>query len=124
MSGYDSYRDSNGIGWTVVWPAAKKRHEAIATVLDTADPKYDPEPGDITVHMAQGGVQLGGLEIVPSEEASGEQQRVLYIELIGDIETYAKAHRSGAVLKVTASVGTPWWVWGLLGLAMLSGRRR
>lgn len=120
---YDSYRDSNGVTWTVVWPATKKRHQAIATVMDTADPKYDPEPADITVSMAEGGLQIGGLDIIPSGTATDEQQRVLFIELIGKVEGYAKEHRRLVELKVTASPPTPWWLWALLGMAALSKRR-
>jgi MYXO-CTERM domain-containing protein len=125
---YDRYRDKNGVTWTVVWPAGKKRFEAIATVEDTAQPKYDPEAADITASMSQGGVQFFGLDIVPSDQATGEQQRTLFIELVGKIEQYASEHTRNTSLKVTPSDDGGHWGWlvalGLLVVGMRSKRRR
>lgn len=123
MAGYDHYKDRNGVTWTVVWPAGKKRFEAIATVEPEADPKYDPEPPDITVSMAQGGVQFLGLEIIPSEQATGEQQRTLFTELVDKIQQYAKDHPRDLLLKVTPSKeeasSSKLWAW-LLGLGVVA----
>lgn len=121
--GYDAYRDSNGVTWTVVTPSSGKGFTMMATVLDTADPKYDPEPEDITVSMAQGGVQVGGIDIIPTAPPTGEQTRVLFTELVGKVEEYAKQHRGATSLKVTASAGVPWWVWVGLGALVLYKRR-
>lgn len=123
MPGLDHYRDTNGITWTVVWPAGKKRFEAIATVEDGADPAYDPVPPDITASMSQGGVQFFGLDIIPSEEATTAQQQTLFLELRGKIDEYAAAHRRDTVLKVTPGHEVPWWVWAL-GAVLLLKRKR
>jgi hypothetical protein len=120
MPGLDHYRDQNGITWTVVWPAGKKRFEAIATVEDGADPSYDPVPADITASMAEGGIQFFGLDIIPSDAATSDQQRTLFLELVGKIEEYAKGHPRNTVLRVAARSGPNWWLIGALVLGAIA----
>lgn len=100
---YESYKDSNGVTWTVISTA--NGFTLIGSVLDSADPKYDPPAEDQTAKMAQGGVQLGPWDIVHTDPPTGQQQQVLFTELTGKIEEYAKAHRGGVLLKVTAKPG-------------------
>jgi hypothetical protein len=118
-----SYRDSNGVTWTVI--TAENGFTLIGSVLDEADPKYDPEPPDLTASMAQGGLQIGDLDIIKSDPPTGEQQRVLFIELVKKIEAWAKSHKGPQVsLRVTATapVAVPWWVW-VVGAMVLAKRR-
>jgi hypothetical protein len=119
--GYDSYRDSNGVTWTVV--ATANGFTLLGTVLDEADPKYDPPVEDVTASMAQGGVQVGGIDIIHTDPPTAEQTRVLFAELAGKMEAIARAHRGQALLAVKASAPVPWWVWALLGVAILRRRR-
>jgi hypothetical protein len=96
---YERYRDRNGVTWTIVW--THKGHTAIATVLDDADPKYDPDLGDLKAEMDPGGVQALGYDIIEGDPATDEQQRVLFIELTGKIEKLAAEHSRATSLKVT-----------------------
>lgn len=118
MPAYESYKDSNGVTWTVM--SVSNGWTMVASVLDSADPKYDPAPADEMAVMPPNAMLPGGG--IPSEE----QRRVLFIDLRNKIETYAKAHRGAAVLKVTASP-PKWWLWvggGLLLWHLSKGRRR
>lgn len=114
---YDHIRDSNGVTWTVI--AADNGFTLMATVLDGADPKYDPPAEDQQAQMAQGGVQVGGVDVVHTDPPTGEQTRTLFTELVQAVEKYAKEHRGAVLLKVTASAGTPWWLWVGLGVLLL-----
>lgn len=122
---YESYRDSNGVTWTVI--STQNGFTMIGSVLDSADPKYDPPATDLMESMAKGGVQLGPIDIIHTEPPTAEQTRVIFTGLTRQIEAYAKSHRGGAVLKVTASPTSGWW-WLGGGLLMLwassRGRRR
>lgn len=116
---YDSYRDSNGVTWTVGPPTG---WNMAAWVLETADPRYEPQADDQSAsmpppydgHMTEG---AGGTP------PSGDQQRVIFTQLVSDIEKFAKQNREHVLLKVTASPPVPWWVWlGLLWLISKRGR--
>lgn len=118
---YDHYTDRNGVPWTVVWK--DKRHTAIATVLDDAQPRYDPDLGDLTVRMDPGGLQFFGQNIIDGDPATDEQQRVLFIELTEKIENLARQHGgvSGHLeLDVKAHRGmNPLFLVGLFAAAWL-----
>lgn len=123
MAGYDRYKDSNGVTWTVI--TANNGFTMVGSVLDDADPRYDPPAEDQQAKMAEGGIQVGSsADIVHTDPPTGEQTRTLFIELVGDIEKYAAAHKGAVLLKVTASPGIPWWVWAGLGFVVLGGGRR
>jgi hypothetical protein len=112
---YESYKDSNGVSWTVI--TTQNGFTMIASVLDSADPKYDPPAEDLMESMAQGGVQLGPVDIVHTDPPTAEQVRVIFTGLTKKIEAYAKAHRGAAILKVTARPVNWWLVGGLLAAA-------
>lgn len=115
---YESYKDSNGVSWTVVW--TRKRHTAIGTVLEDAQPRYDPDVGDVRAEMDPGGLQIGGRDIIEGDPATDEQQRVLFIELVGKIEDIARAHRGATMLQVSARPPmSPALVLGLLVAGVL-----
>src|ERR1041384_860281 len=101
---YDSYRDSNGVRWSIP-PAIGQGWTMLAYVDDAADPKYNTPPPDMTASMPE-----------PSDAGTGvphptdEQTRVIFLDLRGKIEAYAKEHRGEVQLRVTASA-IPWWVW-------------
>lgn len=120
MPEYESYKDSNGVTWTVM--SAANGWTMLASVLDSADPKYDPPPADEMAMMPP--VESFGGVMTPVPTA--EQKRVIFTELRNKIEAFAKAHRGAAVLKVTAAPPTWWWIvgagiaWYLLG----EGKRR
>jgi hypothetical protein len=86
--------------------------------MDDADPQYSPVPADITVGMAEGGVQFFGVDIVASAEATAEQQRTLWVELVAKIEDFARANRTATILRVRVTPETPWGLVAL-GLAIL-----
>jgi hypothetical protein len=111
---YDAYKDQNGVTWTVGWRDGG--HTAIATVLEDAQPRYEPDPGDVTAKMDPGGLQLFGAEILKGDHATDEQMRVLFIELSQKIEAIAAQHRRSTVLRVSAS--PPMSPWILLGLVV------
>jgi hypothetical protein len=113
---YESIKDSNGVTWTVITTA--NGFTMIASVLDSADPNYDPAPPDLDAKMSQGGIQLGDIDIVHTDPPTPEQTRTLYIELVGKVQQWAKDHRGATSLKVTAKAPIPWWVW-LIGGAVL-----
>lgn len=116
--GYDHIRDTNGVTWKVI--SLANGFHLIASVMDDADPKYDPPAQDQEASMAQGGIQVGGVDIVHTDPPTGEQARVLYTELVANVEKYAQAHRGEVDLKVTAHAdATPWWLWVGLGLVLL-----
>ena len=111
--GYDKYKDTNGITWAVHqtgWSMA-------AYVPEDASPRYEPPATDQQQTMPAPPDAGKGVPL-----PSGEQQRVMFSALAADIEQYAKAHRTDALLTVTASPPIPWWVW--LGLLLLLKGRR
>lgn len=119
MPSYESYKDSNGVTWTVM--SVSNGWTMVASVLDSADPRYDPPPADEMAAMPMN-------QMLPNAIPSEEQRRVIFVDLRNKIETYAKAHRGAAVLKVTAKPpgGTFWALvgGGLLLLHWASKRRR
>lgn len=114
---YESYKDSNGVTWTVITTA--NGFTMIASVMDSADPKYDPPAEDFTASMPQGGVQLGPLDIVHTAAPTPEQTRTLYMELRGKIDEYAKSHRGAqhVTLKVEEHANSLAWL--ALGIVIL-----
>jgi len=114
---YESYKDSNGVPWTVVW--TKHGHTAIGTVLEDAQPRYDSDVGDVRAEMDPGGLQFFGTDIIEGSPATDEQRRVLFIELTEKIEAIAAEHRRNTQLRVTGSPGmSPWLMLGLLVAAV------
>lgn len=115
--GYDKYKDSNGITWSVLWP--DRGWSAMATVPDDASPRYEPPATDQEAHTPPPD-DVGGGVAAPT----GEQQRVLFSQLTSNVEAFAKQNREHALLTVTARPPTPWWVWavGLWALYEMSRR--
>lgn len=113
-----SYRDSNGVTWTVM--QASNGWTLLGSVLDDADPKYDPPAEDVTASMPPAAGEDLSSVIAPT----AEQTRVIFIELRGKMEEQATKLRGKAVLGVKAKAPVPWWVWALLGFAVLKSRRR
>lgn len=111
---YESYKDSNGVTWTVI--TTQNGFTMLGTVLDSADPRYDPPAEDIVEKMAQGGVQIGPIDVIHTDPPTPEQTRVLFTGLVKKIEAYAKSHK-GPVLKVTAKP-TNWTALVLVGAAL------
>lgn len=103
---YDHYRDTNGVTWTVAPPDAPAtgnppRWTMFAYVPDESQIKYVPPPSDV---MASTPAPPDMGRGVPN--ASAEQVRVIYLELISQIEAYAKTHAGSVVMTVTASPGS------------------
>jgi hypothetical protein len=118
---YDHYRDSNGVTWTIVSTA--HGWTMLGTVLDDADPRYDPDPGDLRNTMELTPInQVADHFVTPT----AEQTRVLFLGLVDKIEAFAKEHRGATSLKVTAHADqwTPLVVLGLLLAAATSKSRR
>jgi len=110
---YDSYRDANGVTWTVGPPTG---WTMAAWVLPDASPTYVPEADD-----QQASMPPPTLHGVADGAPSGEQQRVIFLDLVKAIEGYAAEHKRNVVLKVTASPPIPWWVW-VIGAWLLTRR--
>lgn len=102
---YDSYRDSNGITWTLIWPKKYKRHAVLATIEDGKSPRYATDPGDFQASMDRGGVFVGDLTVIEGPDATAEQQRVLMAEIIGKVEGWASKHRGETVIVVSGRDG-------------------
>jgi hypothetical protein len=113
-----SYRDSNGVTWTVM--QASNGWTLLGSVLDEADPKYDPPPEDVTASMPP----AAGEDLASVIAPTPEQTRVIFIELRNKMEQQATKLKGKAVLGVSAKAPIPWWVWALLGFAVLKARRR
>lgn len=114
---YDKYRDTNGVTWTVGPPTGWMM---AAWVLPDADPQYEPEADDQSASMPPG--YGGHMTEQPDIPPSGDQQRVIFLDLVKNIESYAQAHRANVLLRVTASPPLPWWVW-VVGAWLLTRRR-
>lgn len=112
------YRDSNGVTWTVM--EASNGWTLLGSVLDDADPKYDPPPEDVTASMPPAASGDLNTVIRPTDE----QTRVIFIELRDKMEAQATKLKGRAVLGVTAKAPVPWWVWALIGYAVVKRRRR
>jgi hypothetical protein len=110
---YDYYPDSNGVRWTIVFPAKDHGWSMLATVMDDEQPRYDPLPSeDISASMPEP-EPMG--EVTPPRP-TGDQTRVMFSELVEKIEAYAKKHRGSTILTVRAS--RPMSGWLALGLAV------
>jgi hypothetical protein len=94
---YQSYRDSNGVTWTVM--EAANGWTMIGSVLDEADPRYDPPPPDVTASLPQ------PMDIGVVVRPTDEQTRVIFTQLRAKMEEAAAAHKGKAVLQVKASKG-------------------
>ncbi len=113
MAEYKSYRDANGITWTII-TAAKA---LMATVSDDAEPRYIPPATD----MAQTILSDDGTEV-----GRAEAERKAFEGLRAQVDAWASQHTLGTGLTVRASAGggVPWWLWAGLALAYLSTTSR
>jgi uncharacterized protein (TIGR03382 family) len=98
--------------WGVDWHATQLRELGpgggtviLLTVAPTSARTYTPTP-------------VLGVELLPGHPADAAPA----IEIAGE---YAAIHADEVALLVRAGAegGVPWWVWGMLGLAVLSRRR-
>lgn len=120
---YDHYRDSNGVTWTVGPPDAPAtgnppRWTMYAYVPDEAQVKYDPPPTDV---MASTPAPADFGRGIPN--ATAEQVRVIFTELVALIEAYARTHAGAVVMTVTAAPegGLGWLLLVWLAYEALSG---
>lgn len=123
-SNYNRYSDRNGVTWTVT--TTPNGYTMIATVLDDADPRYDPPATDQMASMPlnPSALEVQNKTIIQPDPPTGEQTRVIWLELVQKIEKYAAEHKGALLAKVTS--GPPWgWVAAILGgLWLLSKPRR
>lgn len=111
---YDQYRDSNRVVWTIAPPDGSSWY-MLAYVKDSEELAYDPPPSDI---MASTPPLEGFGRATPPPTA--EQARVIFIELTGKIEEFARQNRSKVTLRVAAHNDSAWWiVAGIIIVAML-----
>lgn len=103
---YDKYKDQNGVTWRVI--TSGNGYTMIGTVLDDADPKYDPPAEDqqASLPLNPSALEVQNKTIISPDPPTAEQTRVIFIELIKKIEAYAASHRPLLMLKVTAR--PPW----------------
>ena len=112
MGAYDSYKDKNGVTWTI----ATSGTAMLGTVLEGASPKYVPQAEDMFVKI-----------LTPGDSTQAEVERKAFIDLREKIDQYSKDHASSVALVVSAKPGLPWWVWvagALLAFGGGKGRRR
>lgn len=121
---YDKYKDSNGVTWTVT--TVPNGYTMIASVRDDAERKYDPPAEDQMAKMPlnPSALEVNNKTVIQPDPPTGEQTRVIWLELVQKIEAYAAAHKGALMQTVTAS---PPWGWLLViagGLYYLSKPRR
>jgi hypothetical protein len=129
--GYDKYKDTNGVTWTItpsdalvatggitLTMQANYQWKMMAYVRDEDEVGYAPPAPDLVATMPAP---------MPGATANAEQTRNIFIDLTSQIEGWAKEHRHQVTLRVTASAGSGW----LLILAgawllyeVLGGKRR
>lgn len=111
--GYDQYRDSNRVVWTIAPPDGSS-WTVIAYVKDTEELAYDPPPSDI-MSATPAPQEWAGSPRPPT----AEQARVIFIGLTEKIEEYARQNRSKVTLRVSAHNDSAWLIVGALILAAL-----
>src|SRR4029077_2184020 len=117
MAGYDQYRDSNRVVWTVAPPDGSSWY-MIAYVKDDAEIAYDPAPSDIMASTPPLN-EYGHAAPPPTPD----QARAIFLKLTGKIEEYARQNRSKVTLRVAAHNDSGWMVVvGIILLAMLDDR--
>ena len=126
MAGYEKYKDQNQVTWNII--TAGNGYTMIATVLDDADPKYDPPATDqqASLPLNPSALEIQNKTIIAPDPPTGEQTRNIMIDLVTKIETFAAARRNQVLLKVTAKPGAGWGTAALvlLGLYLLSESER
>lgn len=120
---YDHYRDTNGVTWVVAPPDAPAtghppRWTMFAYVPDDSQIRYSPPPTDV---MASTPAPDDFGRGIPN--ASAEQVRVIFLELVSQIEAYAKTHAGSVVMEVTAAPGggLGWVLLAWLAYEILNG---
>lgn len=111
---YDKYADRNGVKWTVI--TVPNGYTMIASVHDEEPRKYDPPPSDITASLPlnPSALEVNNKTIIQPDPPTGEQTRMIWLDLVTQIEAYAGAHK-GAVMQ-TVTPGISWGVVaGILG---------
>lgn len=116
--GIDQYKDSNRVVWTIAPPDGSSWN-VIAYVKDDEEIAYDPPPADLMASTPSGQEYHAS-----ASPPTTEQARVLYIELVGKIEEYARQNRGHVTLRVTAHRDNGWIVIALIIAAALLGDPR
>lgn len=123
---YDHITDVNGITWTVI--TTPDGYTMIASVLDAADPKYDPPAEDQIAKMPlnPGALELNNRQVIGADPPTGEQTRMLYLDLVKKVQDWAQAHKGMAMLKVTEKPPWGWIALGVIAILALGdgGKRR
>lgn len=128
--GYDKYKDSNGVTWTItpsdnlvatgglsLTRLAEYQWKMLAYVADEAEVGYEPKAPDLVATMPA---------FLPGTTATAEQTRNVFVDLTTKIEQWARDHRQHVTLRVTASPNGAGWliVAALVIYAMSQGSRR
>lgn len=92
MPEYTTYKDSNGVTWTILNGASS----LAATVLPDATPRYDPEAPDI------GPVPKPSLDASATDDEVRERDRRAFSNLRDWIDAWAGDNRQRVILRVTA----------------------
>jgi len=92
MPEYQTYKDANGVTWTILNGTASMA----ATVLPEAVPRYDPEAPDI------GPVKKPSLSDSATDEQVTERDRRAFSNLRSLIDKWAADNRQKVILRVTA----------------------
>lgn len=99
-----TYIDGHGVHWAIIKAGTGG---IFATPDTTGARRYDPTPGDV-----------GPVPNTPGNPDMARQH------LEDQIEAAVKDLTPTLVVTAVPDAGVPWWVWGLVGLALLSTRRR
>jgi hypothetical protein len=92
MAEYQTYKDANGVTWTILTGA----NSFAATVLPNAQPRYDPEAPDV------GPVVKPSLDASATDAEVLERDRRAFSNLRSQIDKYADGNRQHVILRVTA----------------------
>lgn len=109
---YQTYKDANGVEWTII-TAAKTLS---ATVRDDAEPRYDPPAADA------GPTPLLAVDSSDAAEKA-EGARRSFQNLREMIDKYAKENETHVILRVTAKRDAAWVGLALVALILLSDGR-
>lgn len=109
MPEYTTYKDSNGVTWTILNGSAS----LAATVLPDAAPRYDPEAPDI------GPLPKPSLDASATDAEVSERDRRAFSNLRDLVENYAGDNRQRVILKVTAHADAGGGALALLLLVVL-----
>lgn len=107
-AGYDRYKDSNGVWWTMAPPDGSSWF-MIGYVADTEQRAYEPDAPNLMAKTPEPD-DIGRGVPAPTPD----QARVIFLSLTSKIEDFAKNHQNQVVLRVRDHSDSIGWIVGLI----------